>query len=267
MPKIHISFKEACKFVYKLKLKNKLEWRMFCTNKLEIKKPENIPKCPDFVYKNKGWINWEEWLGIPKNKDKPKIEYLSFEEAQKLARKLKLKNQMEWHEYCNKNKLSNNIPINPNDVYKDKGWGGWKDFLGTGKRTDIKWMPYEEAKKFTHNLKLKSGKEWYQYCKGEFTNITKKPENLPTGVERTYKGKGWSSWYDFLGKENTYNKISFNKAKNIVRKLNIKKVTEYFKYYDKYNLRQKGIPKQPHTAYKNTGWTNWYDFLGKQKKN
>ena len=128
-------------------------------------------------------------------------------------------------------------------------------------------MPYEEAKEFAHKLNLTSGKEWYQYCKGEFTNITKKPENLPTGVECTYKGKGWISWYDFLGKENTYNKISFNKAKNIVRKLNIKKVAEYFKYYDKYNLKQKGIPKQPHIAYKNTGWTSWYDFLGKQKKN
>ena len=34
------------------------------------KNPPNIPSAPDQTYKDKGWINWPDWLGKSKASDK-----------------------------------------------------------------------------------------------------------------------------------------------------------------------------------------------------
>lgn len=44
------------------------EWRHLKSDKL----PKGIPSHPDRVYKNKGWVDWYDWLGIDK---KVKISY------------------------------------------------------------------------------------------------------------------------------------------------------------------------------------------------
>lgn len=64
-----IDYFEALKIVHKLNLKSNTYWRIYCKSG---DKPENIPANPDRIYKNKGWTNWENWLGneIPINKNK-----------------------------------------------------------------------------------------------------------------------------------------------------------------------------------------------------
>ncbi|MEY4126766.1 MAG: hypothetical protein RL737_955, partial [Bacteroidota bacterium] len=39
----------------------------------------------------------------------------------------------EWMKYRKSSEKPNNIPSNPNRVYKDKGWNGYADFLGKEK--------------------------------------------------------------------------------------------------------------------------------------
>ena len=60
----------------------------------------------------------------------PKVELLPYKEVKEFVRKLNLKNVREWYRYCRSGKKPNNIPSNPDQVYKNKGWLGWADFLG-----------------------------------------------------------------------------------------------------------------------------------------
>jgi hypothetical protein len=60
--------------------------------------------------------------------------FVSFKVARQMVKELNLKGYNYW----NKNKtvykfiLKNDIPVNPCDYYKNKGWVGWANFLGTG---------------------------------------------------------------------------------------------------------------------------------------
>ncbi|WP_192820193.1 hypothetical protein [Rufibacter sp. LB8] len=35
-----------------------------------------------------------------------------------------------WKEYCDSGLKPDNIPSNPDEVYKDKGWISWSDWMG-----------------------------------------------------------------------------------------------------------------------------------------
>ncbi|MFC1601284.1 hypothetical protein ACFL34_02945 [Candidatus Sumerlaeota bacterium] len=39
------------------------------------------------------------------------------------------------------------LPINPDEVYKDKGWKGWDDFLGKGSSQELVAEKQEKKKK------------------------------------------------------------------------------------------------------------------------
>lgn len=54
------SFNEAREFVHSLKIPNAKKWKVWAKSK---EKPEDIPSAPNTVYKEKGWLNWNDWLG------------------------------------------------------------------------------------------------------------------------------------------------------------------------------------------------------------
>jgi len=56
-----------------------------------------------------------------------KQKFVSFKEAKEISLSLKLNKCREWKPYA---KTKDNLPINPQKVYKNKGWNGWNDFLG-----------------------------------------------------------------------------------------------------------------------------------------
>ena len=123
---------KGIEFAYKL---STLIWSVKNWNKIAKLKsfPKNIPSAPNFSYKNKGWINWGDFLGT-KFVSKQLRKYASFKDAQKYAKPLKLKSSYEWFKHIKRiNKLPSNIPTSPHRQYKDKGWKGWPDFLGRKK--------------------------------------------------------------------------------------------------------------------------------------
>ena len=120
------SFEKARKFVQRLGLKNNKEWRKYFKSD---KIPSDIPTAPDRTYKDGGWISWGDFLGTGAISDRKKV-FLSFKEARKFVHKLKLKSQKEWQKYCRLGQRSKNIPGDPYGYYKNKGWIGWRDFLG-----------------------------------------------------------------------------------------------------------------------------------------
>jgi very-short-patch-repair endonuclease len=68
MLKDWVPFEEARNWARKLDFKMTKEWRYMELSKL----PEGIPTHPDRSYKNKGWVDWYDWLGIDK---RTKISY------------------------------------------------------------------------------------------------------------------------------------------------------------------------------------------------
>lgn len=115
-------FKEARKFVRKLKINSIQEWKRYAESG---NKPTDIPSRPDKVneYK-KEWKDWYDFFGKKRNKHRP------FEDAREFARELGFRSHIEWVEYAKSKKKPKDIPSTPQDVYSEDGWIGWPDFLG-----------------------------------------------------------------------------------------------------------------------------------------
>jgi hypothetical protein len=59
------------------------------------------------------------------------IKFLNFEKARKFVRSLNLKTHGDWIAFTKSGNLPSDIPAYPNGVYKNKGWKGMRDWLGT----------------------------------------------------------------------------------------------------------------------------------------
>jgi len=268
----------AKKYIHKLKLRNQNDWRRYCRGEMleKGKLPANIPSHPDNTYQNNGWKDWGDWLGtnfIAYGMRK----YKTYNEARLYVNKIKLKSIKEWYQFCdgeiaNKGKLPNNIPKAPEYFYRDKGWANWSDWLNTNERLvrKRKFREFILARKFVRSLKLKSTAEWFKYSKGMSQKRGKLPKDIPINASRTYRNKGWVSWSDWLGNNNVATRLrkyrSFHEARLYVRNLGLKSKEEWDKYC-KNIMPKKGrlpvdIPVGASRTYKNSGWTNWSDWLG-----
>ena len=248
-----ISYKKAKAFVKKLKLKNQKGWNKYSKSG---KLPSNIPSDPQSGYKNKGWKSLGDFLGTGVISYKLR-KIRSFKSARAFARKLKIKNVSMWAKYYKSGKIPPDIPKSASRVYKNKGWKGWTDFLGTGYRI---YCSYQKAKAFAKSSGIKSSQEWKKYFK-----LGKISAHIPSTPSKIYKGNGWKGWGDFLGTGNLDPKnrkyFSYNKARSFVRRLKLNGHTEWMKF-KKSIKRPQYIPGHPKYIYKNKGWKGWKDFLG-----
>jgi len=187
-----------------------------------------------------------------------KSNTMPFEECKKFVRNLGVTTGSEWFRWCKKNKKPDNIPYNPDEVYKE--WTTWGDFLGP---LPEKWKSFEDARKFAHSLKLKNPGEW-----NKFSKLGKRPEDIPAGPRGVYK-EDWIGWSDFLGTGNLNSQqlqeqyISYDDAKKYVQKQGIKTVPK-FNEWSSQGKRPLFIPAKPQKFYKE--WIDWDDFFGRDKK-
>ena len=61
--------------------------------------------------------------------NEPNKELLSYKEAKKFVRELQIQSRKELDAYCSSGKKPDNVPSNPNQVYKNKGWVNWGDYF------------------------------------------------------------------------------------------------------------------------------------------
>lgn len=186
------SFEAAKSYVRELGLHSYADWRVFAKSG---KLPLDIPTNPNRTYRD-FWIGWGDWLGT--NEIAPtKREFLPFVEARNFARGLGLKSQMEWRNFTKSNRMPTNIPTAPNQVYKGQGWLGYGDWLGTGRiaNQNKRFLSFGEAKKFVHELSLKSVAQWRA-----FVRDGKLPVGIPATPNQVYLKDGWAGWEDWLGK-------------------------------------------------------------------
>lgn len=185
-------FEEAREYVHKLQLKNRKEWTDWTKSG---SKPDDIPCNPSKVYQDKGWIDYGDWFGTGYVATFNRT-YRPFLQARAYVHKLQLKNTQEWNDWIKNGEKPNDIPSNPNLIYKDTGWIGYGDWLGTGKVSSHNrtYRPFEEARNFVHQFYFKNQKDWLNWSKsGE------KPDDIPSNPNIVYKDKGWNGLEDWLG--------------------------------------------------------------------
>lgn len=253
-----ITIEEAKIIIKKFNLKNVKDWNEFCKNG---KKPLNIPSNPNNIYKDYGWVSWGDWLGTGRIAEIKK-KWLEFNQARAYVHTLRLNNQKQWREFCLSGNKPDNIPSNPNRIYKDSGWVSFSDWIGNFNRNGnkIDYLDFEKARDYIRSLGLKNQKDFLDFCKSKSM-----PINIPTNPHKVYKDKGWISLGDWLGTQKIANNdriyLSIEEAKVIVKQRQLQNVKEW-NLFCKSGIKPSNIPTDPYSVYRNKGWISWADWLG-----
>ena len=175
-----------------LKIPNEKEWGKFTKSD---KFPSDIPMSPQTSksYKDR-WISIADWLDT--GRKIYQTDFISFEDCKIFARSQGIKSRQQWMDRFKDNQFSNNnVPSNPSETYKNKGWNGWCDFLGTSLSglTKRNYLSFDEAKKFVKPLGILSQIEWKEFVKSE-----NRPDNIPKCPWDVFD-KEWQGWDDWLG--------------------------------------------------------------------
>lgn len=152
-----LSYQKAKEYVNSLGLTSPKEWRNACKNG-QI--PPTIPFYPEKTYLNKGWNDYEEWLG-----DTYQSRYrecYSYEEAKTILKKYKIQSTTDFFELKRNGTLPHQIPSQPQHYYKEK-WIDWSDFLG------VKNFAFRDKYGFI-SMSNQVHKNRYDYSKVEYVN-------------------------------------------------------------------------------------------------
>ncbi len=135
----------------------------------------------------------------------------------------------------------------------------------------LSWRPFEEAREFARGLGLRNSEEWKQYSAGKLDRHDRKPTDIPSQPGRSYVDQGWVGWGDWLGtgtlavSNRTF--LPFEAAREFARGLGLKSMDEWSEYsagrLGAYGPRPDDIPSDPYKIYKDQGWVDAYDWLGK----
>jgi len=249
-------FESARRFVRSLGLKSQTEWIVYAKS---LQKPNDIPYSPEHTYK-KQWKGYGDWLGTGRIATF-NMQYRDFESARNFVKSLGLRSKTEWETYTKSPLKPSDIPSVPRNTYKNKGWIGYGDWLGTGnvRPQDIQFRDFESARNFVHSLGLKSQTGWRKYAKSHL-----KPSDIPSFPSRPYK-KHWKGWGDWLGTGRiaTFNIQfrDFESARKFVHSLGLSNYTQW-RDFSKSNKKPLDIPAGPDRTYKNKGWKGYGDWLG-----
>jgi hypothetical protein len=196
-----------------------------------------------------------------------RVSWRPFEVAREYVRALSLTGVKQWYMWAKNIDRPKDIPTAPDVIYRDQGWLGWGDFLGTGTiaSQNLTYRAFEDSRNFIGALRFKNVAEWLTWAKTDL-----RPNDIPRNPDRTYKDKGWISWGDFLGTgaiaTKQYIFKSFEEAKEFTGRLGITSESEWRSYVAgrMHHLPPipRDIPRAPHAAYKTRGWLGWGDFLG-----
>jgi superfamily II DNA or RNA helicase len=274
-------FEAARAWVRTLRLRSSEQWYRFRNGDLPNigTLPQDIPYCPDRSYKDKGWINWDDFLGV---------DWLPFDQARAYARSLKLTGQRQWKHYAKGERPD--LPPKPDDLpaapwyaYKDAGWSGWRDWLGTEKpireqplstspakpRAPRKPRPskhreFTSARTFAHSLQLRSSTQWYAYTHGKLPEKPAKPDDIPASPHNVY-AEHWRGWGDWLGTGNVapFRKKfrPFAEARAFARTLGLRTGDDWDRWCRTPGNRPPDIPANPEIKYRSDGWLSYADFL------
>ena len=150
------------------------------------------------------WYHKEDKPPVEKNKSHGHVKlWPTYEEAKMLMSSRGIRSRKHYYEWHKEHRVAF-VPYAPHQVYKRLDeWVGWNDYLGTNNTWHIhdttEYLPFYEAARWVHTLKLKTVKEWLTYANAN---------ELPTGIckwpEYVYRdmwghNKGGVAYTEWLG--------------------------------------------------------------------
>ena len=163
-----LTFAEARSFAHGLELSGPSAWRAWARSG---KRPANVPSNPDAFYaKTKQFQGWPDWLGYdPVQNQKAKVaarrakQFLPFCQARAFVHSLEgVKTRRQWRDWSKNGHRPQNIPRNPDHVYKTTGWRNWRDWFGKCTLPDL---TFEEAREYARKLKFLSSPQWHAWSR------------------------------------------------------------------------------------------------------
>jgi superfamily II DNA or RNA helicase len=254
----YLAFEDARSFARSLRLTSSSQWSAWVRDGT---KPERIPANPSRVYAASGWLDWSNWLGIATRATRRK-SYLPFGQSRAFVHSLHLKNRSEWETWSRSEGRPTNIPATPLLVYKNAGWKGWGDWLGTGlvASQNRVFRPFSEARELVRALHLASMREWK-----EWSSSDRRPPDIPSNPVSTYGRTRWQGWADWLGTGTiaTYDRVyrPFEQARLFARSLGLKD-EQAWRAWSKSLERPEDVPATPARVYRHQGWAGMGDWLG-----
>lgn len=275
------SFDAGKQFARSLGLAGQKGWHQFCAGLFPDRgsRPFDIPSNPQLTYRDSGWSNWADWLGIEVSpRYRPKR---SFEDAREFARSLGLTKGSEWDKWCKgliagKPPKPFDIPSAPSVAYANSGWNGWGEWLGTRiVAFHLRhYLPFTTARKFARSLGLVNHAAWREYVRGRLSGKPPLPMNIPADPYSKYRRKGWNNWRDWLGprvvKHPSLKYRSFNEAREFARGLGIRGQRDWVDYCAGRLVglpaKPSDVPTHPERIYVDLGWRGISDWLGTDRK-
>jgi hypothetical protein len=248
-------FEEARRYVHSLGLATVDDWTRAVAKR---RIPPDIPASPEHVYLDKGWAGFGDWIasGTVATQNR---RYMAFPKARAFARSLHLRSGDAWKSY---KALPPDVPRYPRKVYRDDGWEGMGDWLGTdnvgpGRR---QWRPFREARAFVRGLGLKGQQEWLR-----LVSSGRLPDDIPTNPNATYGGRGWEDFGHWLGTGRVATRKrefrTFRRARQYAQSLGFTS-TEQWWAASRNGTLPADIPSNPQRTYAADGWMGYGDFLG-----
>ena len=254
--------------------------------------PLVIPSKPYNSYPNE-WEGWNNWLGT-ENKNNWDIanNRFSYEEAKNFL-KINCNGLIDSMTKFNKWKkgeitikgvpiFPERMPGNPNNSFgRTKEWISNYDFFGKDDvlkkdfgRTNyfaFQKIKYEELKNIIQKEGLNSRENYKDWHRENNDKLKNNGQYAPVKCESYPEFEGWSIFLNSkhnasIGRSLKGEWISFDEAKKLVKKLNIRKKDEWYEFIKTNKntqiLIENKIPRNPSTVYKNKGWISWPDWLG-----
>lgn len=266
------SFENARDFARELGLTSSEKWIAYCKGEISSlpQKPQDIPTNVARKYASEGWKGYKDFLQSNIHRQKHS-KFLPYKEARDFVHSLKLADYSEWNKYIG-NKLPKlplkpkDIPANPSGVYKEKGWIGIGDWIGSEAfpYAHSDYRKFAQARKFVRELGLTSSVEWVDYCKGQFKHLPLKPNDIPANVVRKYEDNGWKGFKDFLWSDKHRKQrrlfMPYNEAKAIIKNEKINNIEDLI-IFTKSNNKPNNFPFYPEMAYQRKGWKTFEEFF------
>jgi len=279
-------FKVAREYVRSLRLADQTAWESYVNDrKLRDTK---IPEDPDRIYLNRGWKSWNDWLGIadpekagerqrtglfndPEDNlwsQEESSKWMNFHEARRIARDYGFEYKEEWElfvegKFPGREPLPENMPGNPDRIYRFVGWKSWKDWLVNPEK-QIEYADYYRAREFVRSCRIPDKDNWRGFIEdnsritGEYNLV------LPLRPHLEYADSGWIDWEDWLGTDIGYR--DFMSTRKFVHSLKLRNKTEWFDFCRGRLIHKprkaKNIYTYPDLAFKDDGWKGWGDWLG-----
>ena len=167
----------------------------------ERPQPEaTLPFSPQAIYGSE-WSGSGAFLGTGWTTGR---SWQPYAKARAFVRALGLKSQDDWRAYCRGERPGlpprpSEIPSSPWSVYKQKGWVGFGDWLGTGRQhsREKSIRPFEQARAFARGLRLRTVGDWWAWRRGALPDLPEVPPDIPGEPKRAY-GEAWLGWKDWL---------------------------------------------------------------------